>query len=125
MSAQESRLVTFLKELMERKRRLQTQMAKELGVNHATFGRWLAGKNTPGLKSCFKLARYSGEPLEMILYVAGYVDEWRTSDYCGCVEFREFARRCLPDELDEDLITMLEVLIDRRRKKLHGHGGNG
>jgi len=33
-------------------------------------------------------------------------------------EFREYARQKYPNELDEDLITMIEDLIERGRRKL-------
>ena len=33
-------------------------------------------------------------------------------------EFREYARQKYPKELNEDLITMIEDLIERRRKKI-------
>ena len=32
-------------------------------------------------------------------------------------EFREYAKRKYADELDEDLITMIEDLIERRRRR--------
>jgi len=32
-------------------------------------------------------------------------------------EFREYARTKYPRELDDDLVTLIEDLIDRRRKK--------
>jgi len=38
-------------------------------------------------------------------------------------EFREYARQKYPNELDEDLITMIEDLIERRRAKRHNDDG--
>jgi len=38
-------------------------------------------------------------------------------------EFREYARQKYPTELDEDLITMIEDLIERRRAKRHNDDG--
>ena len=38
-------------------------------------------------------------------------------------EFREYARQKYPDELDEDLITMIEDLIECRRVKRHNDDG--
>lgn len=37
-------------------------------------------------------------------------------------EFREYALRKYPNELDEDLITMIEDLIERRRKRHNDDG---
>jgi hypothetical protein len=39
-------------------------------------------------------------------------------------EFREYARKMYPDELDDDLITMIEDLIERRRQKRYKSGKN-
>ena len=38
-------------------------------------------------------------------------------------EFREYAHRKYRDELDEDLITMIEDLIERRRRRRYDSGG--
>ena len=37
-------------------------------------------------------------------------------------EFRDYALLKYPHELDEDLITMIEDLIERRRQKRHQKG---
>jgi len=39
-------------------------------------------------------------------------------------EFREYARQKYPTELDEDLITMIEDLIERRRGRRYESKGN-
>lgn len=39
-------------------------------------------------------------------------------------DFREYARRKYGEELDEDLITMIEDLIERRRQKRYKSGEN-
>ena len=64
---------TFLKELMRRRRRLPSQLAIDLGVSHATVGRWLYGRDIPNPRSCQKLADYSGIPVERILAIAGHL----------------------------------------------------
>ena len=64
---------TFLKELMRHRRRLPSQLAADLGISHATVGRWLYGKDNPSTKSCRLLAEYSGIPLEKILTIAGHL----------------------------------------------------
>jgi hypothetical protein len=35
-------------------------------------------------------------------------------------EFREYALHKYPNELDEDMVTMIEDLIERRRARGHG-----
>jgi len=84
----------FLRELMRRRKRLPSQLAAELGVNHATVSRWLSGEDIPSTRSCRRLA----EP-----------------------EFREYALQKYPDELDDDMITMIEDLIERKRGRRYEH----
>ena len=120
MSTQEVPIVSFLKEVMRRRKRLPSQLAADLGISHATVSRWLSGADIPNTRSCRKLAEYSGVPVEKILSVAGHlprIAEARTPEW---PEFREYARRKYPTELDEDLITMIEDLIERRRAKKYG-----
>jgi len=92
---------------MRRRKRLPSQLAADLGVSHATVSRWLSGQDIPSIKSCRKLAEYSGVSVEKVLSIVGHLPrvaetspEWP--------EFREYARRMYPNELDEDLITMYD-----------------
>ena len=62
MSTQEVPIISFLKEVMRHRKRLPSQLAADLGVSHATVGRWLSGADVPSVKSCRKLAKYSGMP---------------------------------------------------------------
>jgi len=117
MSTNEAPIVSFLKELMRRKKRLPSQMAVDLSVSHATVSRWLSGKDVPNTSSCRKLAEYSGVPLERILSIVGHLPRIAETGPPEWPEFREYARRKYPTELDEDLITMIEDLIERRRGK--------
>ncbi len=110
-------VVSFVKELMHRRKRLPSQLAADLGVSHATVSRWLSGEDIPSIRSCRRLADYSGMPVQKILSIAGHLpnivekapDEWP--------EFREYARQKYANELDEDLIIMIENLIERRRNR--------
>jgi transcriptional regulator with XRE-family HTH domain len=122
MSAQEVPIISFLKELMRRRKRLPSQLAASLGVSHATVSRWLSGADTPNIKSCRKLAEYSGVPVEKILSIAGHLPGVAETAPAEWPEFREYARQKYPDELDEDLITMIEDLIERRRQKRYNTG---
>ena len=117
MSTQEVPLVSFLKELMRRRRRLPSQLAADLGVSHATIGRWLSGEDVPSTRSCRSLAEYSGVPLEKVLFIVGHLPRIAETGPAQWPEFSEYARQKYPTELDEDLITMIEDLIERRRRK--------
>ena len=117
MSTQEVPIRSFLEEVMRRRKRLPSQMAAEFGVSHATVSRWLSGKDIPNTRSCRRLAEYTGVSLEKVLSIAGHlpvVAEMRPTEW---PEFHEYARKKYPNELDEDLITMIEDLIERRRQK--------
>ena len=114
----EENIGVFLKELMRRRKRLPSQLATDLGISHATVSRWLSGTDTPNVRSCKRLADYSGVSLDKVLSVVGYLptkskkmDEWP--------EFREYARTKYPNELDEDLINMIEDLIERKKTKTY------
>ena len=123
MSTKEDSLVSFLKDLMRRRRCLLSQLAAGLGVSHATVSRWLSGDDIPSPRSCRKLAEFSGVPLEKILSVAGHLPTLGAAVPAEWPEFREYAHRKYRDELDEDLITMIEDLIERRRGKRYDSGG--
>lgn len=88
-----------------------------MGVSHATVSRWLSGINIPNTQSCQRLADYSGVPLQKVLALAGHMQLLAEEPSSAWPEFREYALGKYPDELDEDLITMIEDLIERRRKK--------
>ena len=120
---QDVRLVSFLKELMHQRKRLPSQLAANLGVSHATVGRWLSGKDMPGIQSCRKLAEYSGVPLQKLLFIAGHLPKMDEEESPDWPEFREYARSKYPNELDEDMITMIEDLIERRRERRYGRRG--
>jgi len=110
-------LAPFLKELMQRRKRLPSQLAADLGISHPTVARWLAGEDTPSTASCRKLAEYSGVPVEKVLSMAGHLPDMAQTVPAGWPEFREYARRKYPNELDEDIITVIEDLIEHRRAK--------
>jgi len=108
---------------MRRRRCLPSQLAAGLDVSHATVSRWLSGDDIPSTRSCRKLAEFSGVPLEKILSVTGHLPTLGAAVPAEWPEFREYAHRKYPDELDEDLITMIEDLIERRRGKRYDSGG--
>jgi len=124
VSTEEVPIVSFLKEVMRRRKRLPSQLASDLGISHATVSRWLSGADIPSTKSCRKLAEYSGVPLEKILSVVGHMPGVAEVAPPEWPEFREYARKMYPNELDDDLITMIEDLIERRRQKRYKSGEN-
>ncbi len=109
---------------MRRRKRLPSQLAADLGISHATVSRWLSGVDIPKMQSCHKLAKYSGVPLEKILAIVGYLPRIAEAEPPEWPEFREYARQKYPNELDEDLITMIEDLIERRRKRKYNESKN-
>jgi transcriptional regulator with XRE-family HTH domain len=117
MSAEDVPIVSFLKEVMRRRKRLPSQLAADLGISHATVSRWLSSKDIPSTRSCRKLAEYTGVPLEKVLSLVGHLPRVAEVAPPEWPEFREYARQKYPNELDEDLITMIEDLIERRRAK--------
>ena len=117
MSTKDVPIVSFLKEVMRRRKRLPSQMATDLGVSHATVSRWLYGKDIPSIKSCQRLAEYSSASLEKVLFISGHLTQISQSGSPEWPEFREYAIIKYSNELDEDIITMIEDLIERRRSR--------
>ena len=122
MSTEQVPLVSFLQELMHRRKHKPSQLAADLGVSHATVSRWLSGTDVPSTHSCRRLADYSGVPLQKILSIVGHLPRIAKTAPPEWPEFREYARRKYPNELDEDLIAVIEGLIERRRSKRCGRG---
>ena len=119
MSTKEVTLRTFLEELMHRHQLRPNRLAADLGVSHATVGRWLSGDDIPSPYSCRKLAEYSGMPLRKVLSIAGHLPRTQGKAPAEWPEFREYALRKYPGELDEDLVITIENLIESRRQKIH------
>ncbi len=121
MSKEETQVAQFLQKIMKRRKLLPSQLAADLGVSHSTMLRWLSGKDIPSTKSCRRLAEYSGIPLEKILAVTGHVPGIAEGEANMWPEFRDYAMQKYPHDLDDDLITMIEDLIERRRRKRYEH----
>ena len=62
-------------------------------------------------------------PLEKVLSIVGHLPTMATTGPPEWPEFREYALRKYPNELDEDLITMIEDLIERRRGRRYESKG--
>lgn len=110
-------IVQFLEELMHRRNHLPSQMAAYVGVSHPTVFKWLGGTYVPSISSCRKLAEYSGIPLRKVLAMAGHLPQVEQTVTVEWPEFREYAHRKYPHELDEDLVEIIEELIERRRMR--------
>jgi transcriptional regulator with XRE-family HTH domain len=110
-------IISFLEKLMVRRKRLPSQLAKDIGVSHPTVLRWMSRVDVPSTASCRKLAEYSGVPVEEILSLSGHLPAVAQVPAADWPEFREYASRKYPNELDEDMIIMIEDLIERRREK--------
>ena len=112
-------LISFLEELMRRYKRKPSKLAAELGTSHTTVRRWLSGIDTPNIRSCCKLAKYSGESVQKILAIVGHLSQISEESPEKWPAFREYARHKYPDELDEDIIKLVEDYIKRRKAKNH------
>lgn len=110
-------IVSFLGKLMARRRRRPSQLAADIGVSQPTVVRWMSGADAPSTASCRKLAEYSGVPVEEILSLSGHLPAVAQAPTAELPEFREYASRKYPNELDEDMIVMIEGLIERRRER--------
>lgn len=120
MSTKDIRMGTFLKGIMQRRKRLPSQLASDIGVSHSTMLRWLNGDDIPSTRSCKKLAEHTGITVEEILNAAGHIARISNMTPVHLPEFREYAQQKYPDEIDEDIINMIEDLIERRRDRKRG-----
>ena len=120
MNKTDSPFVSFLKEVLRRRKCKPNQLAADLGISHATVSRWLSGRDIPNTRSCQRLADFSGVPLQKVMAIAGHMPGVAEKPAAEWPEFREYAKNKYPSELDEDLITMIEDLIERRRAKKYG-----
>lgn len=107
--------IAYLQGLMQLRGRLPSQFATDLGVSHTSVSRWLSGKDRPGLVSCVKLANYTGVPLQRVLHIVGYLTPVEAPPASELPDFREYMNGKYPQESDDDLVTLIEDLIERRR----------
>lgn len=108
-------IASFLKDLMRRRKLLPSQLAAELSVSHATVRRWLLGEDIPNTHSCKLLADFSGIPIQQVLVSTGCIPKIREEGTSNWPEFREYSEKKYPRVLDEDMITLIEDLIERKR----------
>lgn len=65
----------LLADLLRERNLRASHLAVKIGVSHATVGRWLKGEDVPSARSCYRLAEFSGVPIEEILRSAGHIPE--------------------------------------------------
>lgn len=111
-------LVTFLTEIMGQRQCSPSQLATDLGVRYSTLHRWLNNKTLPNISSCIRLAEYTNLSLQKVLTRIDYIPPLADSPPNSWPEFREYATQKYPNELDDDLITLIENLIARRRDRI-------
>jgi transcriptional regulator with XRE-family HTH domain len=111
-------IVDFIKDLTAQRGLSLRGLARETGISVSTLSRWCDGKQIPSPESCRILADYLSVSTEHILALAGHLKPLYKEGKESLPEFREYAARRYPDELDEDIISMIEDLIRRRRKRL-------
>jgi len=58
--------------------------------------------------------------VDRLLHIAGHLPRVAEKSADEWPEFREYARQKYPNELDEDLISLIEDLIERRRARRYG-----
>jgi transcriptional regulator with XRE-family HTH domain len=107
--------IAFLQALMRRRGQLPSQLAADVGVSHTSVSRWLSGKEKPSFISCVKLANYTGVPLQRVLHIVGHLVPAEEKAASELPDFREYVKSKYPRELDDDLVTIIEDLIERRR----------
>jgi transcriptional regulator with XRE-family HTH domain len=107
--------IAFLQALMRRRGQLPSQFAADIGVSHTSVSRWLSGKEMPSFASCVKLANYTGVSLQRILHIVGHLAPAKEEVASELPDFREYVKRKYPRELNDDVVTIIEDLIERRR----------
>ena len=122
MVTEKTAIIILIEEMIRRRKQRPSQFAIAMGVSHTTVSRWLRGKDTPSPKSCRKLADYSGIPLQRILSLSGHLPSIAETPVDSWPEFREYATRKYPAEMDEDFIIMIENLIAQRRRRQYNAG---
>lgn len=110
-------IADFLQDIQRQRRLSLRGLARESGISASTLSRWCDGKQTPSPKSCKMLAEYLSLSTEHVLALAGHLRPLHKEAIDALPEFREYARKKYSEELDEDMVTMIEDLIYRRRMR--------
>jgi len=73
MRTQTEQVRNYISIILAGKQLRASQLARKIGVSHATVGRWLKGEDIPSPESCRKLSIFTHTPIEDILRVVGYI----------------------------------------------------
>jgi len=111
-------IVDFIKDITVQRGLSLRGLARETGISASTLSRWCEGKQVPSPESCRILAEYLSVSTEHIMALAGHLKPLHKENKEDLPEFREYAERRYPNELDEDVIAMIEDLIRRRRRRV-------
>ena len=118
----ELKLSTLVFELYEGRYRSLPELARAMGISVGHIYKVRQGKR--GINQKFiigAIKAFPGYELADLFYVADESQPVKSSNKWP--EFREYARQKYPNELDENLITMVEDLIERRRAKRQNDDG--
>lgn len=112
--------ISLLRKLLFKRKRLFYQLTVDPVISHTITRRRLYGKYTTGSHLRRKPVIHSGTNPGAVLSITGQNHEIDKDESIDWPEFREYARMKYSTELDDDLITMIEDLIERRRSVEHG-----
>ena len=80
MSTSRQPFSLFIAGVLRQRHIRASHFAAEIGVSHATVGRWLKGEDVPCAKSCYKVAEFTAMPVEDVLRAAGHIPASRTRE---------------------------------------------
>ena len=116
------KLNTRVFDLYKGKYRSLPELARAMGISTGHIYKVRQGKHSINQKFIIGAIKALPEyELADLFYVAPEGQPVKSSNKWP--EFREYARQKYPNELDEDLITMIEDLIERRRAKRQNDDG--
>ena len=111
------KLNTRVFELYKGKFRNLSELARAMAISTGQIYKMKQGKR--GINQGFIIGATKAFPeynLDDLFYVDAEGQPVKSSNKWS--DLREYARQKYPNELDEDLITMIEDLIERRRAKV-------
>ena len=111
------KLKTRVSELYKGKYRSLPELARAMGISTGYIYKVRQGKH--GINQKFIIGAIKAFPeynLDDLFHVEGHL----VKSSNNLPDFREYAHQKYPNELDEDLITMIENLIERGRAKHKG-----
>ena len=108
-------ILAVLEDVMRVRGLNKASLSRDMGVSHETVSSWLLGKDTPGMQSCLKLAKYLDMDLGEVLYLTGHISERTRIAAPSLPEFREYIETKYPGLFDDEDILAIQQFIERRR----------